>query len=362
MATAAERLERRVNSFQLALLRLSAREQRAVVRILASAESEVIRRLVARSERMGGFFTTARLRLILRELEAVLWENGYQPILDRLLRDLSTLSADEAQAFRDALGRMVPDEIFAVRPGIGLGVPPAPTLSEVASGTMILDHPLGQYFRRTGPQSLVAKEIRRYRRIMQAVIQEGLVLGDATEEMVRRIARSGFRASRLHLRTVVDSAVKATAQRARIATMLENVGEDGVIKGFIWDSTLDTNTTPEWCIPRNRKRYDVEFRPVGHGFAWGNGPGAIHPRCRSNAQAWLKSWRELGIDADEITDATKASMSGPVPQEMSYFDWLASQPQSRWAEVFGVRRAQAIADGSLTFEGALAQMGVRRAA
>ena len=51
-------------------------------------------------------------------------------------------------------------------------------------------------------------------------------------------------------------------------------------------------------------------------------PPPRHPRCRCTLVPITKSWKELGVDAEEVPDSTRASFDGQVPATETYPDWL----------------------------------------
>jgi hypothetical protein len=75
-----------------------------------------------------------------------------------------------------------------------------------------------------------------------------------------------------------------------------------------------------------------------------------HPNCRSSSTPILKSWQELGIDAKELTESTRASMDGQVPETLTYQDWLKKQPQDVVEDVLGKTKAKLFNEGGLTLD------------
>lgn len=69
--------------------------------------------------------------------------------------------------------------------------------------------------------------------------------------------------------------------------------------------------------------------------------------CRSTQVPVTKSWRELGIDMDELEPSTRASMDGQVSAELTYSKWLQRQSRARQEEILGVTRAALVRDGKL---------------
>ncbi|HID8114585.1 TPA: hypothetical protein ACXIFN_003677, partial [Proteus mirabilis] len=60
-----------------------------------------------------------------------------------------------------------------------------------------------------------------------------------------------------------------------------------------------------------------------------------------------KSWRELGIDLDEMDVGTRASMDGQVPADTSFLDWIQRQPEWRQRQVFGETRFKLMKEGGM---------------
>lgn len=111
---------------------------------------------------------------------------------------------------------------------------------------------------------------------------------------------------------------------------------DSVIKGIKWVSTLDSRTTLI-CASRDGKIYPVDSGPR---------PPA-HFNCRSSTTPVLKSWRELGLDADELPESTRSSLDGQIPAETSYQEWLKTKPVEFQNEVLGVTKATLLRKGDL---------------
>ncbi|MCV5706845.1 hypothetical protein OFN27_27100, partial [Escherichia coli] len=92
-------------------------------------------------------------------------------------------------------------------------------------------------------------------------------------------------------------------------------------KGKQWLSTRDNRTTPQ-CRIRDRLKYTLNNKPVGHSVPYLQGPGKIHFCCRSTETFILKSAKELGIDVRDISPAERASMDGVVAGDTTYREWF----------------------------------------
>lgn len=197
-------------------------------------------------------------------------------------------------------------------------------------------------------QSLEAGRAARVR----DTIRMGLVSGDTTEQIVRRIRGTRARrytdgildTDRRHLRTIVRTALSHTANYSRDRFHEANADIIGSIK---WVSTLDSRTTVEYCVPRDGKLYTVDHKPKGHKFKWGAGPGAIHFGCRSTSVPVLKDADALGL---EDVGNTRASVNGEVPADRSFGDWLKDQPRDKVEDILGVERAKVYFDNGRSID------------
>ena len=64
--------------------------------------------------------------------------------------------------------------------------------------------------------------------------------------------------------------------------------------------------------------------------------------------AILKTFRDLGVDLDEIPPSTRASMDGQVAEDLSFDDWLSKKPKAFQDKMLGPGRAQLYRDGKIT--------------
>lgn len=190
-------------------------------------------------------------------------------------------------------------------------------------------------------------------------MRAGMALGEANGKLVERVrGRSGqpgiMNLSRSSAERLVRASVQAAANTAREATYDENAD---LISALEWSATLDTRTSP-WCIVRDGLKYTPkEHRPMGHTVPWLEGPGKIHWGCRSTSVPVLKSWRDLGIDEDEIPETTRASMDGQVPAAMTFEQWLKKQSVERQDTVLGTGKADLWRKGKIKFRDLLDQNG-----
>jgi SPP1 gp7 family putative phage head morphogenesis protein len=179
----------------------------------------------------------------------------------------------------------------------------------------------------------------RMQRIQDNVVQ-GYIAGETTDQIARRIR--GTRANgyadgiievdRHHAATLARTAVNTTANQVREQWVTEN---SDLIKGVTWVSTLDGRTSPQ-CQLRDGLEWDTARKPIGgHKVKYWPGPGQLHWNCRSTSSPIVKSWKELGIDLEEVDPSTRASIDGQVPKATTYDAWLRTQSVARQDEILG---------------------------
>ncbi len=132
--------------------------------------------------------------------------------------------------------------------------------------------------------------------------------------------------------------VKATGTGEPIITE----PEVEMIKGVRIVATLDAITSII-CVSMD-----------GRQFKEGVGPRPIfHPNCRTTTVPWLATYRELGIDLDESPVGTRASIPAgskgqQVAADLTYGDWLKTQPKDFQDDVLGPGRAAKWRAGEVT--------------
>ena len=110
---------------------------------------------------------------------------------------------------------------------------------------------------------------------------------------------------------------------------------EDIIKGYMRVETLDERTCIV-CGLEDGRIYGVNepkpFLPQ-------------HLNCRGILCPLFKSFRELGIDADELPATTRASMNGQVPKYTTWKDMLKSASSKEQVEILGPTRAKLYQQG-----------------
>lgn len=167
---------------------------------------------------------------------------------------------------------------------------------------------------------------------VRAWVQTGLQRGLTTDEIVRGLR--GTKANNYtdgiltgQPRQAVQTLVRTAATHASIVTRNESFKALGVQK-WRFVATLDSKTSIQ-CAAQDGKTF-----PIGEGPA-----PPLHPNCRSTAVP------DFGDPIGE-----RASIDGPVPADLSFREWLETQPRSVQDEVLGKTKADAWRSGSLALE------------
>jgi SPP1 gp7 family putative phage head morphogenesis protein len=298
----------------IGLQRYGAGEIRQMLALLAKVEEDILAKLV-KTEVQG--LSRTRLEKLLdaiRELHA----DGYAVMTDKLREAMGELAEYEAAYQAQILESTIPIEFDVVRP----------TPAQVRAAAF--SRPFQGRLLREWVKDFEASAFAKVR----DAVRIGFVEGETTDVIIRRIR--GTRAegykdgvmqiNRRNAAALVRTAISHTANSARQDVFEAN---SDIIKGVRWTSTLDGSTSAG-CRALD-----------GKVFALDKGPRPPrHPSCRSTTVPVLKSWREMGIDADEAPASTRASMGGQVPATETYDSWLRKQPVEFQDEVLGPSKAK----------------------
>lgn len=346
MSTANARLAEEAVDHAVDVIRF---ERGVVLRMIAVLNRADARLMAQLSEALlqieAGSFTVERLEALLTSVRFQLSNaEAYRDTFAALEPEIRAAAQAEAAYQAAALRGAVPAAVLLRFPVAGVSWEQiyAAAMSRPFQGRLLRD------WAATLPET-------RLRQIREAV-RAGYVAGETSADIIRKIRgtkalryEDGLLAKpRRDVAAIVQSALSHTAQTARQASYDANAD---LVKALRWVSTLDSRTSP-MCRVRDGLLYSATLphRPQGHTVPWGDGPGRLHFNCRSVSVPVLKSWRELGIDADEAPPGTRASMDGQVPADMTYGQWFARQSAARQDEIVGAKRGSLYREGKLSFD------------
>jgi SPP1 gp7 family putative phage head morphogenesis protein len=283
--------------------------------------------------------TTSRLKVLeasLRELRGVAWRE----VEEVWTTELQGLAKAEAKfldsAFKENLGVVVETAL--------------PPLSRLAS--ILGSNPFEGKVLKDWAATLAKGDIER----MMAQIRIGLTQGETMDAITRRLLGSGpfdgldgvLSIARKHAESVTRTAVQHISNEAR--SMYFEANED-LIEEEMFVATLDGRTT---AICRAN---DGTIHPVGEGPQ-----PPLHWNCRSlrvavfnqtligdrPAKAWLEKDME-GLTKDEQREL-KRRLTGRVPANTTYQQFLERQTADFQKEVLGVTKAELFRNGGLKLD------------
>jgi len=340
MATVNEKLQHSVIGHAIDLQKYSNGVVRRLISLLNKVDADVFAQLASAMERLPPeSFTVERLDQLLTAVRVVN-AAGYEQTGQRLRDDLQKLTQYEAGYQYDLFRNTIPEIVPVAR--VTADVAYSAAMSRPFQGRL-----LGEWMK--------GIELDRAVRIRDAV-RMGYVEGQTTAQIMQRVR--GTRAKgysdgiieidRRNLESVIRTAVSHTAATTRETF---NQANADLIKALQWDSTLDSRTT-HICQIRDQKQYTntVPHKPIGHKLPWLGGPGKAHWGCRSCETPVTKSFKELGIDIEEVPASQRASMDGEVPAETTYGTWIKAQSAARQDEILGPTRGKLLRQGGLSLD------------
>jgi hypothetical protein len=314
-----------------------------VIGLLNRTDSDLFAALTRALERLpAGELNVERLEQLLgsvRRLNAQAYAAAGRELTEQLRELVAVEAGFQLELFRSE----VPPQVVST---VGVNAVSNPQVFAAATSRPFQGRLLREW--------MASLEESRAVRIRDAV-RIGFVEQETIDQIVRRIRGTRARGyadglieiDRRNAQAVVRTAVSHTAATTREAFYEAN---DDLIKARKWDSTLDSRTTPI-CQVRDGKLYEpVTHKPIGHKLPWLGGPGRAHWGCRSVDVPVTKSWRELGVDLDEMTPSTRASMDGQVPADMTFGAWIQRQSARRQDDILGPKRGALLREGGLKFE------------
>jgi len=309
---------------QIYLQRYSTQVVREILEVLIQSQNDIISKL---SGADLTDFSQRRLQSMLVEVRKLTTE-AYGVLQEKLNGKLTETAHYESDFNAKLIEKLLPVEITLIRPAIE-------TLS-----ALVTSKPMQGRFIADEVKDLDAVSVKR----IEQAIRIGVIEGETTPDIIRRIRGSKalnykdgiLQRSRDDVERLVRTSITHITARARDEVYRAN---DSVVKAWRFTATLDRRTTVI-CASLDGQVFDLATGPMP----------PRHPNCRSSSTPILKSWQELGIDAKELTESTRASMDGQVPETLTYQDWLKKQPQDVVEDVLGKTKAKLFNEGGLTLD------------
>jgi SPP1 gp7 family putative phage head morphogenesis protein len=301
-------------------------ESRAtIVKLLQDLEKE----LIAKVADGVSDWSKARINAQLKEADS---------IINQYYGDIATTSQSASAGVAQVAASATADSLVAAVGGqVAISaIPTAAYLETLAGNTIIQGAVQRDWWERQAGDTAFK---------FQSAVRQGLVGAETTPQIVKRV-RDVMDLSRRNAETLVHTSVQSVANTTREKIFADN---DDVMSGKEWSSALDRKTCPT-CGALDNKRWTTDSKPINHSMAYRAPPN--HWRCRCSMVPVLKTWKELGINMDELPDGTRASMSGQVTDK-SFEDWLKRKTETdpTFADrTLGKGRAELWRNGKITMD------------
>lgn len=292
-----------------------------IIALLNRADADLFEKVTKAIEKAPESFKAERLEALLagvRKTNAA----AYALVERELTKELRTLVEYEAEFQEQIFLQAVPAPVTAA-------VPIAPiNFEQVHAAAMA--RPFQGFLLKEALSKLSDDRAAAVRN----AIRMGIVEGETTQQIVRRIRGTKaaqytdglMETSRRNIEAIVRTAVNHTQNYTK--QQFYKANED-IVKQWEFVAVLDGRTTVT-CASLSGKTYPI-------------GEGPMPPRhwnCRSVAVPVTKSMRELGLDIDDFSASTQASMDGQVAADLNYSEWLRGKPAKFQDEVLGKTRAE----------------------
>lgn len=298
---------------------------------------DLLAKLQARLERIAsrgvdsGFETTKRYLQMIADLGSTLKDGGTE-VRKRLAELMRELAKIEARWQETVLTESVPKEAHVY------------VLPDEAVNLRIVQQVVNQPIQGKVMQDWWDELAADTQKRLTTQIGLGLSQGETADQIVRRVRgtqASGYsdgalQATRQQAAAIVRTVSGHVTTQAREATYSEM---DDVLEGVQWVATLDTKTCPV-CGPLDGKVFPVKEGPR---------PPA-HWNCRCTTAPVTKSLEAiLGKKKakETVSESTRASMDGQVPESVTYTEWIEDQDAATQDEVFGPGRAKLLRSGKI---------------
>jgi SPP1 gp7 family putative phage head morphogenesis protein len=186
-------------------------------------------------------------------------------------------------------------------------------------------------------------------------VRQSMTHGETLQQAVTRVVggtvdgvkvKGIMAVSRAQASALVATSMNHATNQARLATYRKNTD---VVKAIQQVSTLD-NRTSEVCIAYSGLVWDAEtLEPIDHDLPFNGGPPR-HFNCRSTLVPITKSFRELGVNIDEVPKGERASMDGAVPEDTTFDQFLRGKTEDFQNELLGEEKAALWRDNRITLQ------------
>lgn len=200
----------------------------------------------------------------------------------------------------------------------------------------------------------LGKQDKSFQETLTKQIRLAVIEGETNPQIVSRLKSALDIKNNNNIKTIVRTAVATVTNQVRMETYKEN---ESVFKGWEHNSTIDSRVSLI-CSTRDGATYDLDYKGLnakGKKYPFKQVP--LHFNCRSIILPITKSFRELGLDIDEIPSGTRSSIDGRVSSDTTFEQWFEGKPATFQESYLGKSRYQLFKDGKITFSDLVNQNG-----
>jgi SPP1 gp7 family putative phage head morphogenesis protein len=320
------------------LERMKAREVRDIISFMKKDFSpDYIAGLMASLSRIEGLPRDQQLRQLagfMGFLDELALQKTDQLFNDVILENAQQTALISMTQQVDALNEAIPDQVlnlgFSVR-GMTEGA-----INETVRNTLINGATI---------QETVTRFVEDFDGKVTDQLRMGINNGETITQLTSRV-KEVINTKTNSAKTIARTVQTAVSAEVREETFDEN---SDVVKGYEWVSVLDTRTS-DICRALDGEEYALDDPKRRKPPA--------HPNCRSTITPVLKSWKELGIDANELSAGTRRDMDGKsVSAELDYGEWLKTQSKAVQDEALGEDKAKLFRENNLDMKDFVNRIG-----
>jgi hypothetical protein len=176
---------------------------------------------------------------------------------------------------------------------------------------------------------------------VNALVADTLIQGATLGQWWRGQARGFQQAFMREIRTAMANGESLTQATVRVVGgTVDGVTVPGIMKttkrkAAALVSTAINSVSNRAALESFQANSDV----INSELPFNGGPPR-HFNCRSRLSPVTKSFRELGLDKDEIPPGTRASLDGQVPADITFDTWLKTKSTTFQNKLLGTKRAE----------------------
>lgn len=276
--------------------------------------------------------TIVKMNKLIKEINSRI-EFNYEEQLANKFQELANIEAAYVpKAINGLIGIDIVDKLL-----------PEPLIERILRNSILPDgHFIGEAF---------TKLDNRLKDTFQSQIRLGVLNGSTNNEIVKGLKPILDNFTKNNVTTLVKTSLNTFTNDVRFGIYKEN---ESVFKGYQHQSVID-NRTSLICSVRDNLAWDLDLKPIGHNLPFKK--PSLHYNCRSIILPILKSFKEMGIDLEEVSGLTRSSIDGELARSTSFSDWFDKKPKAFQEEYLGTGRYELYKQGKITLSDLVSQNG-----